>query len=293
MDIKSLRLFQHLANSLHFGQTASACHVSPSTLSRAIQRLEDELNCELLQRDNRSVLLTPAGEKLLGFSNQTLEQLDGLKNSLNLTQEALSGTLNIFCSVTAAYSHLPKLLDKFRRAHPQVDINLDTGDAADAYDQVSSQKVDLAIAAQQDNVAQNIYFQSMAKIPLNIIAPAMDCAVTERLKGVNIDWANIPVILPEHGTVRKRFDNWYRQKQLGKPNVYAQVSGHEALVSMVALGCGVGIAPQVVLDNSPVKERINVLSEYNLEPFSLGLCCLKKRLNNPLIEAFVSLALKH
>ena len=53
MDFRSLQLFNHLATSLHFGVTAEAMYVSPSTLSRVIQRLEDELGCSLFKRDNR------------------------------------------------------------------------------------------------------------------------------------------------------------------------------------------------------------------------------------------------
>ena len=43
----------------------------------------------------------------------------------------LSGKLHIYCSVTAAYSHLPPLMDKFRRRHPEVEIILSTGGAID------------------------------------------------------------------------------------------------------------------------------------------------------------------
>ena len=68
MNLKSLSLFQQLATSLHFSQTAQKNHVSPSTLSRVIQRLEEEIGCELLIRDNRSVTLTPAGEKLKAYA---------------------------------------------------------------------------------------------------------------------------------------------------------------------------------------------------------------------------------
>jgi len=57
MDFRSLQLFNHLATSLHFGITAEAMYVSPSTLSRVIQRLEDELGCTLFKRDNRKVAL--------------------------------------------------------------------------------------------------------------------------------------------------------------------------------------------------------------------------------------------
>ena len=65
MNIKSLQLFIHLCDSKNFSKTAAAMHVSPSALSRQIQKLEDETGQELLIRDNRSVDLTPAGKQLL------------------------------------------------------------------------------------------------------------------------------------------------------------------------------------------------------------------------------------
>ena len=61
MDFKSMKMFVHLTQTLHFGKTAEANHVSTSTLSRVVQRLEDEVGCSLLHRDNRSVVLTEAG----------------------------------------------------------------------------------------------------------------------------------------------------------------------------------------------------------------------------------------
>ena len=52
-------------------------------------------------------------------------------------------------------------------------------------------------------------------------------------------------------------------------------------------GCGVGITPNVVVENSPVKKRVEYLTGVgNIEPFSLGICCLSKRENQPLISAF-------
>ncbi len=58
-------MFVHLSQTLHFGKTAVAFHVSPSTLSRVIQRLEQEVCSDLLHRDNRSVVLTDVGKKNL------------------------------------------------------------------------------------------------------------------------------------------------------------------------------------------------------------------------------------
>ena len=198
-----MSLFQHLAGSLHFGKTAAANHVSPSTLSRAIQRLEEQLGSQLLIRDNRSVLLTKEGQQFLTYVEQQLDQLELLKQSLNQTQKQLSGSLNIYCSVTASYAYLPPLLEKFRQAHPNVDIYLDTGDAADGIDQIKNRGVDLAIAAKPDDLSSSIHFQSIATVPLGIAAPKINCVVKKALQADSVDWANVPIILPEHGVARK------------------------------------------------------------------------------------------
>ncbi len=112
-------------------------HVSPSTLSRQIQRLEEDLGQPLFVRDNRTVTLTEAGEELRLFAQQTLLQYQQLRHAIDQQGPSLSGELHIFCSVTAAYSHLPPILDRFRAAHPSVEIKLSTGDAADAMEKLS------------------------------------------------------------------------------------------------------------------------------------------------------------
>jgi len=224
------------------------------------------------------------------YADQQISQFESLKQSLNSSQEELSGSLNIYCSVTASYSYLPPLLEKFRQAHPNIDINLDTGDAADGIDQIKNQRVDLAIAARPDDLASSIHFQTIATVPLAIVAPNINCSVKQAWQAEAIDWADLPIILPEHGVARKRFEQWFRQKYSGRPNVYAQVSGQEALVSMVALGCGIGLSPIVVVDNSPVKDRIQILSDTSIAPFDLGLCCFKKKLSDPIVAEFMAMA---
>lgn len=287
MDSKALAMFYHLANELHFAKTAQVFHVSPSTLSRTITRLEDELGCTLLHRDNRTATLTSAGEQFKAYAEQQIEQLELLKLSLNQQQAELTGKLHIYCSVTAAYSHLPDLIDQFRQQHPLVEIVLTTGDAADALPQIQQQQADLAIAAKPDNLSSSYHFHHIANIPLHLIAPTMACKVQQQLQSELVDWAQLPIILPESGSARTRFEKWFRSMQFGKPNIYATVSGHEAIVSMVAVGCGIGIAPEVVVENSPVKDRVYPLDiDHQIQPFELGICCLNIRKEQPLLKAF-------
>ncbi|HEX7763569.1 MAG TPA: LysR family transcriptional regulator, partial [Cellvibrio sp.] len=82
MDITKLRLFCNLASSLHFGRAANASHVSPSTLSRNIKQLEDDLGVSLFVRDNRSVILTHEGEQFLGFAKEVIQQWETYQESL-------------------------------------------------------------------------------------------------------------------------------------------------------------------------------------------------------------------
>lgn len=289
MDLRDLKLFLHLAESRHFGRSAKAMHVSPSTLSRQIQRLEETIGQPLFLRDNRTVQLTDAGTQLKAFAQQTLLQYQQLRHALGQHGPSLSGELRLFCSVTAAYSHLPPILDRFRARHPLVEIKLTTGDAADAVNKVQSNEADLGIAGRPEVLPTSVAFTQIGEIPLVLIAPALPCAVRSQVSVDQPDWATIPFILPEHGPSRKRIDLWFRRQRITNPLIYATVSGHEAIVSMVALGCGVALIPSVVVDNSPepVRNRISLLDDVSLvEPFELGVCVQKKRLNEPLIEAF-------
>ncbi len=289
MDLRDLKLFLHLAESRHFGRSAKAMHVSPSTLSRQIQRLEEELGQPLFQRDNRTVQLTGAGEHLKTFAQQTLLQYQQLRHSLGQHGPSLSGELRLFCSVTAAYSHLPPILDRFRAQHPLVEIKLTTGDAADAVEKVQSTEADLGIAGHPETLPASVDFTKIGEIPMILIAPSLPCAVSTQTREASPDWTQIPFILPEHGPARKRIDIWFKRNRLSNPLIYATVSGHEAIVSMVALGCGIALLPDVVLENSPepVRNRITVLDNVTLgAPLELGVCVQKKRLNEPLIDAF-------
>ena len=296
MDIRDLKLFLHLAESCHFGRTAKAVHVSPSTLSRQIQRLEEQLGHALFIRDNRTVKLTTAGEQLKLFAQQTLLQYQQLQHVLNQNNPSLTGELRLFCSVTAAYSHLPQIIDQFRAQHPLVEIKLTTGDAADAVNKIETDEADLGIAGKPEKLPDNVRFKKIGEIPLVLIAPSLNCAVKTKALEAQPDWSQIPFILPEHGPSRKRIELWFRRHKINNPLIYATVSGHEAIVSMVALGCGIALIPSVVVDNSPepVRSRISLLDNISLvEPFELGVCALNKRLSEPLVRAFWQLLPEH
>jgi LysR family positive regulator for ilvC len=285
MDFRTLQLFQHLSTSLHFGKTASAMFVSPSTLSRAIQRLEEDCGATLFLRDNRTVKLTLAGEKLMYFSQQTLSQWHSLKAEFDQLNPMLSGEIKLFCSVTASHSHLPAILNQFRQKHPNVEVKLTTGDHALSVNKVLRQEADVAIAIYTPDMPKEIAFYPIDTIPLLLIAPK-----DSQLNNLEqVDWREHAVILPESGPSKRIVHHWFSEMGL-KPRVYATVGGNEAIVSMVALGCGLGIVPQVVIDNSIAANKVNRIAISNIEPYQLGLCCLANRANEALIRAWVDQA---
>ncbi|HCH4195831.1 TPA: HTH-type transcriptional activator IlvY [Vibrio parahaemolyticus] len=289
MNIKSLQLFIHLCESKSFAKTAAAMHISPSALSRQIQKLEEETNQQLFVRDNRSVELTTQGKKLMPVALKILSEWQQYQNHIKGTEGELKGEIRLFCSVTASYSHLPELISDFRLQHPFIEFKLSTGDPAQAIDKILADEADIAISAKSEQMPNKIAFETISEIPLSVIAPVGVSSFAEELQKEQPDWSIIPFILPEAGTARDRANTWLKKMKI-KPNIYAQTSGHEAIVSMVALGCGVGIAPDVVINNSPVREKINRLKVLPIKPFELGVCCTKKQLENPLVKAFWKVA---
>ncbi|YCO03625.1 HTH-type transcriptional activator IlvY [Vibrio sp. VNB-15] len=289
MNIKSLQLFIHLCDSKSFAKTAAAMHISPSALSRQIQKLEEETHQQLFLRDNRSVELTVQGNKLLPVALKILGEWQQYQSYVKGTEDELKGEIRLFCSVTASYSHLPELISDFRIQHPFIEFKLSTGDPAQAIDKILADEADIAISAKPDQLPAKVAFEPISEIPLSVIAPVGISSFAEELQKETPDWSTIPFILPEAGTARERANVWFKQMKI-KPNIYAQAAGHEAIVSMVALGCGVGIAPDVVINNSPVREKINRLKVLPIKPFELGVCCIKSQLENPLVKALWEVA---
>ena len=98
------------------------------------------------------------------------------------------------------------------------------------------------------------------------------------------------MILPERGTARTRVDDWFRARET-QPQVYAQVAGNEAIVSMVSLGFGVGVVPRIVLENSPLADKVRAIPmNPALGGYSVGLIAHKRKLASPLISAVLDMS---
>ena len=91
------------------------------------------------------------------------------------------------------------------------------------------------------------------------------------------DPGNSPFILPEKGIARKHAYLWFHKKNI-IPEIYAQVSGNEAILAMVSLGCGIGLVPELVININPP-----------FDPYLVGICMSNNKKNNPFLKIFTDL----
>ena len=291
MDTKNLKLFLNLAESLHFGRASEMSHLSVSALSRNIMQLEDSLGVKLFERNNRSVTLTKAGKDFIHYADETINQWDIIRASLQENSHTLSGELSVYCSVTASYSFLYDILRNFRIKYPQIEIKLHTGDSEHALTKTLSGTEDITMGALPEKLPQGVVFQSIASSELLFIAPKENSALVylaneQRPEQMRKNWQQIPMILSEQGIARKMANDWFSNIE-GAPKIYAQVAGNEAIVTMVSLGFGIGIVPKIVLMNSPLRDTVSIVTPpQKLPDFNIGLFTLEKKLKNPLVQAF-------
>ena len=254
MDYDGLRMFLELSRSLHFLRASRACHVSPSTLSRAVQRLEQETGCRAARTRPALGPADRGRRRFTEHARETLERWQRLQRDLRGPRDALSGSIAIFASVTACQSFLPELLGDFRGRHPDVHIRLETGYAADALEQLAEGRVDVSVAAIPPQLPRGLVSRVLLYTPLVFAAPRVACEVERLCHQRPLPWATLPVVLPASGHARESADRWFRRRRI-VPQVYGEVPGSEAILALVSLGCGVGIVPRIVARREPAARQ--------------------------------------
>ncbi|MEI8408396.1 MULTISPECIES: HTH-type transcriptional activator IlvY [unclassified Kribbella] len=274
MEHRELELFLHLARTLNYGRTSLECHVSAATLTRTIQRLEVRAGARLLDRGPRGVVLTADGQRFTSYAERALALWEDYHAGTGDAAD-LVGELRIFATVTACQALLPDLLAPLRAAHPQIRLDVRTGDAAAALARLDEGEVDAAVAGIPKRLPQTLVTRTVAVTDLVLVAAGES-------------GADGPFVVPARGLVRDAAFRWFRRKRI-KPVIAAEPDGHEALLALVALGCGTGIVPRLVLESSTTANRLIELPA-DLEPLTIGLCARRADLRRPLIAALWGLA---
>lgn len=274
-----LKLFLSVAEHLHFGKASQAVNLSASALTRSIQRLEDELGQKLFIRDNRTVQITEAGIVFRKYAKQAVDDLQAVREDLE-DQRIIYGDLSIYSSLTAAYSVLPELITKFGSDFSDVKIALRTGSEDEAIEKVLEGEIDIAVAALPDKKVRGIEF-----LPL-LVTDLVFVGAKSLILSSSSSLVDTQLILPEKGVSRVRVDKWLSKSEKPARSIM-EVSGNEAILAMVSLGCGVGVVPELVLEKSPFARELEILDPgADLEPYTVGLCSTKKNLEKASVAAF-------
>lgn len=142
MDIETLRLFIQVARRGSFATVARDRGTDPSSVSRTIAALEDELQVRLLQRSTRRMTLTEAGAAYLARLEPLIEELDHARDEALSVSARPIGTIRLTTSVAFGQKCVAPLLPKLRETYPDLGIDLIL---ADANLDLISEGIDLAI----------------------------------------------------------------------------------------------------------------------------------------------------
>lgn len=289
MDSGDMRAFLVLADTLHFGRAATQLHMSPSALSRTLQKIEAELGHVLLLRDRRHVSLTQAGRLVRTHAHSQLQAEGLLREQLLEEKRSPSGEIRLACTVTACHSVLPDVLSRCRERYPGLMLRLMTSDAAVAADRLTAGEADIAVLPLAEQVDAGWAVQPLAHTELCFIARADDPLYLDLGRPGGPSFSDVPLILPQQGLERRRIDRFLNDGGV-TPEIYAEVSGNEAIIAMVSLGCGVGLVPELVLSGSPLQEGISRLAvPQRPAGFTVAACATQRQLQRRAVAAFWAL----
>jgi len=148
MTLTELRYIVAVARERHFGRAAEACFVSQPTLSVAIKKLEEELDCKIFERGGSEVSVTPIGEEIVRQAQQVIEQAQGIKEIAKRGKDPLSGPLRLGVIYTIGPYLLPDLVKQAIEQTPQMPLVLQENFTAKLLDMLRTGELDAAIMAE-------------------------------------------------------------------------------------------------------------------------------------------------
>lgn len=145
MEIRQLRYFVKLAETLNFSTAAKELFITQSTLSHQILQLENELQQPLFLRNSHEVSLTEAGQTLLPLAKETLHSADNCLLRLEELKSLAGGELNI--GVTFSFATImAEVVTAFLRKYPHVKVNVTQSTMAELMAQLENHELDFVLA---------------------------------------------------------------------------------------------------------------------------------------------------
>ncbi|WP_027210402.1 LysR family transcriptional regulator [Burkholderia sp. WSM2232] len=154
MELRQLRYFVVLAETLHFGRAAALLHISQPPLSRQIALLEAELGVVLFDRTRRSVRLSAAGQRFYRDAKTVMATVDQARGHARAADLGEEGTLMAGFMFAAAYSIVPVLTRAYASAFPRVELKLSESIPTTLVADIRSGKADVGIMYPSDSAVE-------------------------------------------------------------------------------------------------------------------------------------------
>lgn len=271
-----------------FTAAARSLSISPSAVSKSVQRLEQRLGVSLFTRTTRSLTLTPEGRDLHERALRLLRDAEEIEQIALAARAAPSGTLRIAVSLPIAVHLIAPALPPFRKRYPDVMVDL----------RVNDQITDLV--EHGIDVAVRIGDLADSRLLSRRLGPYGLCAFAAPAYLATRGAPLHPNELQEHDTVSLRYQSsgqayrWpfrigSREIEIVPPSGI-MVDASEALVSALAAGGGIGMLATFIATPYVARgELVPVLSEFAVERNNIAALWPVSRRANPAVRAFLNL----
>ena len=283
LDLRKLRYFVALAESLNFGRAADELHIAQPVLSRQIRALESELGARLFDRDSRGTTLTEAGEQLLESGKSILAAATAL-------QLRLSALAALVRSLTVAV--MPGLLataaaTAFESAHPSCRIVVRRVGWEDQLEVVRNGTADIAYARDPEpdddlEVVPLLHEGRDVVLPLGHDLAARPQITPEDLRDVLL-LQDVAVAPEWHSAATARM-----RREAAR---VAHAATVEEKLELVASGRGFVILPRSTTA-AYRRPDVVIVPAAGFAPSRVGLVT-RRSINDPVRDAFIRTALEH
>ena len=260
-DIRQLNIFIALEETRSFTAAAKECFITQSAVSHSIKALEKQLDCQLIERMGKHIILTPYGEVFLHHAKRVVNELETGLNKLNTLKQWGYTAIQIGASDSICQLILPKVLKEFYKDHPKCEISVNIGDTADVLKQIKSGEVDLAFGLQMPLHEQKFVFTPLAEDSLCFITSSDHPWVEEQPKERK-ELCDVRLITYCEKSETRRLVQSHFNEHVMQHHQPLTLGNMEAIKEMTKLGMGVGIIPrwvaaQEIADGSLVAHEIS------------------------------------
>jgi LysR family transcriptional regulator, carnitine catabolism transcriptional activator len=247
MDLRRLRLFLAVVDHGGMTRAAEAEHVSQPSVSQAIQELEAELGTRLFHRVGRRVVLTPAGEALVGPARQVLRDVETGQAAVAAVAGLERGRLDLGTLPTLAIDPVAPLIGAFRVAHPGVTIALaDPADTVALDDLVASGACEIGVAVAAPTTANFETHALGTQDLLAVLPPGTPAARNLTIAAL----ARFPLVTAPAGTAtRSQLEEAFAASGV-TPDIAVVASQREAILPLVLAGAGATLYPRALAEQA-------------------------------------------